>query len=118
MSGYPFEIRNCTAQEISDFISVCDRSIYHAFRLPESEKDKLIDPDRQIIAVDGADVVGTSGSYKFCLTVPGGNITAAGVTFVGVLQTHRRQGILNRMMRHQINDLYKKGDCIAMLWSS
>ena len=38
-------------------------------------------------------------AFAFDLTVPGGQVKAAGLTIVGVLPTHRRRGYLRGMMR-------------------
>jgi GNAT superfamily N-acetyltransferase len=46
----------------------------------------------------------TRAQYE--LTVPGlALVPAAGVTAVGVLPTHRRRGLLSRMMRRQLDDV-------------
>ena len=49
---------------------------------------------------------------------PGGRLPCAGVTVVGVLPTHRRRGILDRMMRAQLADIRERGEPIAALWAS
>ena len=51
------------------------------------------------MAVDQDRVVGTAGTIDLELTVPGPAIVPmAGVTYVGVLPTHRRQGILTALV--------------------
>jgi predicted acetyltransferase len=42
-------------------------------------------------------------------------LPVAGVTWVGVLPTHRRRGILSRMMEHQLDDVVARGESIAVL---
>jgi predicted acetyltransferase len=74
--------------------------------------------DRSLAAFDGDAIVGTAGAYSFQLTVPGGIADAGGVTFVGVLPTHRRRGILSAMMRHQLADIAARGEAIAALFAS
>src|SRR5262249_22975155 len=69
-------------------------------------------------AFDGDAIVGTTAAYSFQLTVPGGIASAAGVTFVGVLPTYRRRGILSAMMRNQLDDIVERGEAIAALWAS
>jgi len=54
----------------------------------------------------------------FRLTIPGGEIAAAGVTLVGVLPTHRRRGILRELMRRQLRDAHDRGDPVAILYAS
>lgn len=74
--------------------------------------------DRAIAAYDGDRMVGTAGIYSFELTVPGGVLPAAGVTAVGVQPTHRRRGILRRMMLAQLSAIHDRGEPLAILWAS
>jgi predicted acetyltransferase len=74
--------------------------------------------DRTLAAFDGAAIVATAGAYSFRLTVPGGTADAAGVTFIGVLPSHRRRGILSAMMRSQLTDIADRGEAIAALYAS
>jgi predicted acetyltransferase len=79
---------------------------------------RTFEADRAIAAYDGDRIVGTAGILGFELTVPGGMLPAAGVTIVGVQPTHRRRGILRRMMRLQLDAIHAKGEPLAILWAS
>jgi predicted acetyltransferase len=79
---------------------------------------RVAEPDRILAAVDGDDVVGGGGSFTYRLTVPGGEVAAAGVTAVGILPTHRRQGGLTQLMRAQLDDVARRGEPVAILWAS
>jgi predicted acetyltransferase len=80
---------------------------------------KLLPVERMHAAFDGGDIVGGAGVFPFEMTVPGAVVPCAGVTVVGVLPTHRRRGILTRMMRAQLDDVRKRGDePFAALWAS
>lgn len=74
--------------------------------------------DRWFAAYDGGRPVGTTTSFPFRLTVPGGELAAGGVTWVGVLPSHRRRGILREMMKRQLEDLRDRGEPLAILWAS
>jgi predicted acetyltransferase len=74
--------------------------------------------DRSLAAFDGEAIVGTAAAYSFQLTVPGGMARAGGVTFVSVLPSHRRRGILSAMMRRQLADIAARGEAIAALFAS
>lgn len=79
-----------------------------------------IEMDRGLFAVaaDGRPV-GTAAAYSFDLTLPGEVLVpAAGVTGVGVLPSHRRQGVLSALMRHQLAELRAGGDFLAVLLAS
>jgi len=74
--------------------------------------------DRSLAAFDGGTIVGTTATYSFQLTVPGGTVGTGGVTFVSVRPSHRRRGILSAMMRHQLADIATRGEAIAALYAS
>jgi predicted acetyltransferase len=65
-----------------------------------------VDLTRTIGAFDGSEVVGTARSFPAELTLPGGAIVpVAAVTNVTVRSTHRRQGLLTRMMELQLAEV-------------
>lgn len=83
----------------------------------------ILDDDRVLVAIDGdpatGAIVGTTGSYRFALTLPGGEaIDCAGVTNVGVLPTHRRRGIFRSLMVAQHDALAAEGLAVAVLNAS
>ncbi len=80
---------------------------------------QVFEHERSLAAFDGGEIVGTTGIFSFELTVPGGGRErAAGVTMVSVKPTHRRRGILTRLMERQLDDIRERGEAIAMLWAS
>jgi predicted acetyltransferase len=62
--------------------------------------------------------VGTAADFPFRLTIPGGELAAGGVTWVAVLPSHRRRGILTQLMRRELQDLHERGEPLAVLWAS
>jgi predicted acetyltransferase len=74
--------------------------------------------ERILVAFDGATPVGVTAALQFELTVPGAVLPAAGVTWVGVLPTHRRRGLLRALMRRQLDETRRLGEPVAALWSS
>ena len=79
---------------------------------------KILPVERMHAAFDGSEIVGGAGVFPFQMTVPGAVVPCAGVTVVGVLPTHRRRGILARMMRAQIDDVHERGEPLAALFAS
>ena len=79
---------------------------------------KVSDPARFVAAIDAGRIVGTSGVFSVNLSVPGGELPTGGVTWVTVLPSHRRQGILRGMMRQMIDDCHARNEPLAMLWAS
>jgi len=99
-----FSLRPITPGEFDAFCAVPVEAFNDADRHPESNEHERIvfEFDRSLAAFDGDEIVGTTAAYSFQLTVPGGVVGAGGVTFVSVLPSHRRRGILSAMMRHQM----------------
>lgn len=69
-------------------------------------------------AFDRGAVVGSAGVYRFTMTTPGGSIPTAGLTMVGVLPTHRRRGILTRLMRRHLDEARAAGFAVSALWAT
>jgi predicted acetyltransferase len=81
-------------------------------------EQKILPASRALAAYDGDRPVGLAAAYAFDLSIPGGQLPCAGVTWVGVLPSHRRRGILRDFMRRQLDDVRSWGEPIAALWAS
>jgi predicted acetyltransferase len=79
---------------------------------------KMMPLDRLLVAWDGDRPVGVTGAYPFEMTIPGGSGKAAGVSWVGVLPSHRRRGILRELMLRQLDDVHERGEPFAILYAS
>lgn len=83
-----------------------------------------IDPDRTWVAVDRGRFVGNCLVYPMDVTVPAWPgqacpvVRMGGVSAVGVHPTHRRRGILRRMMAEMLDDCRRRGEPIAGLHAS
>lgn len=78
----------------------------------------VVDPSRAYGAhVDGR-LAATAASFDLRMTVPGRVVPVAGVTWVGVLPTYRRRGLLGVLMERQLTDLHEDGTAVAALWAS
>jgi predicted acetyltransferase len=80
--------------------------------------EKTLVRERFWAAYDDGVPVGTAADFPFRLTVPGGELAAGGVTWVAVLPSHRRRGILTALMRRELDDLHERGEPLAVLWAS
>jgi predicted acetyltransferase len=113
------DIRRCTKEELPTFMRTLEGAFAHDISDENIERHvHVMDPDRMHGAFEGDALVGTAGVYPFTFTIPGGSVAAAGVTMVGVLPSHRRKGILTRMMRVQLADAHDRREPIAVLWAS
>jgi predicted acetyltransferase len=114
------ELRSITEDEHAPW----SRHIERAFGHHNKEQDiaawrSVSELDRTIAAFDGGDIVGTAGAFSFDMALPGGStLPVAGVTAVSVRSTHRRRGVLRRMMAHQLDDVAARGEPIAVLTAS
>ncbi|MFF4223595.1 GNAT family N-acetyltransferase [Streptomyces abikoensis] len=117
------EIRPATDKDLDVFVD----TLHAAFgNFPETPAEdgglwwSALETDRCLLALtaDGRPV-GTAGAYSFELTLPGEVLApAAGVSFVGVLPSHRRRGVLSAMMRHQLAGLRARGEFLSVLLAS
>src|SRR5204863_4594609 len=115
-----FEIRPVTADEFPTFA----RTIENAFGSHGVDEElevyrKTFETERSIAVFDNGRIVATAGAFSFEITLPGlTSIPVAGVSYVGVLPTHRRKGILRSIMRHQLDDVRSRGESVAVLTAS
>jgi predicted acetyltransferase len=114
------QFRICRPDELAAALT----PIWHYFGRGASEEDaeklgKVLPTERVHVAVEDGKIVGGAGAYLFDTTVPGGaRVPTAGVMAVGVLPTHRRRGILSRLMRNEIDDIREWGQPLATLYAS
>ena len=97
--------------------------IGHYFGWVPTEDDaeqfgSLLPHERMHAVFEDGQVVAGAGAHGLELTLPGGPTRCAGVTVVGVLPSHRRRGLLRRMMVAQLADVRERGEPIAALWAS
>ncbi|OKJ16706.1 GNAT family N-acetyltransferase [Kitasatospora sp. CB01950] len=118
------EIRSTTEKDHDVFVD----TVFAAFGkhpTPPNEDGtgvwwSALELDRGLLAVtDEGRPIGTTCAYSFELTLPGGaTVPVPGISCVGVLPTHRRQGVLTAMKRRQLADLRERGELMAVLLAS
>ena len=112
-------IRRATEADWPAFAHVDSRNF--GFRYTEqdlADARLILDVERFFLALDGPDVVGLTGDYQLDMTVPGGSLPAAGVTWVSVNTTHRRRGVLTAMFLEQHRAYLDEGYAVAILGAS
>jgi predicted acetyltransferase len=113
------EIRKPSEDELRAAMQAGEAAFGEETREGEFERfSKMLPADRWFAAYDRGRPVGTTTSNPFRLTVPGGELAAGGVTWVGVLPSHRRRGILKELMKRQLEDLRDRGEPLAILYAS
>ena len=69
-------------------------------------------------ACDGDQIVATFGALTTQISVPGNVLPLAATTIVTVLPTHRRRGVLRKLMTEHLAELRQSGEPLAALWAS
>ena len=113
------EIRPITPAEADEFV----RADHRAFGSPIGDEELAARPpmqelDRSLAAFEGGRIVGGAHSLSFQMNVPGGRLPTAGVDDVSVQPTHRRRGILTKMMARQLRDIHERGEPLAALFAA
>ena len=113
-------IRALHEREIPELFVLDGRNFGHTHSADDIDDAKLtMEPERFRVALDGRDLVGVTGSYTLQMTMPGGSaLPTAGVTWVSVAATHRRQGVLTRLMAASIVEATEHGDPLCALTAS
>jgi predicted acetyltransferase len=113
------EVRTPPVEHVRRFLETGATAFQEGLREEDAERDEsVLERERMFAAYDGDALVGTAADVALTLTVPGSEAVAAGVTLVGVLPTHRRRGILNRLMRAELDAIAARGEPLAILWAS
>jgi predicted acetyltransferase len=113
------EVRRGRREDVLDAL----RPVFHYFgREPTKDSasrvTRVLSPERIHAAWEDGQIVGGASAFELRLTIPGAVVPAAGVTVVGVLPTHRRQGVLTQLMRAQLDDVHERREPAAFLWAS
>ena len=115
-----YPIRPVTPDEFDAF-HLMDQHAFHGSPISATDRASLLtrfEFDRSLGAFDGQQLVGGTGIFSFRLRIPGADVPAAGVSWVSVLPTHRRRGILRALMRQQLADIRDRGEALAVLWAA
>lgn len=115
-----FPVRSVPAEDFDSFVAVDGLAFGLTVDADSVEAERGVhEPDRAIAAYDGTAMVGIAAAYSLDLTVPGAVVPAAGVTWVGVLPTHRRRGVMRSLITHQLDQVREAGrEPVATLWAS
>lgn len=103
----PLSLRPARHEDWREIITLDARSFALPAPLPEAEIAEFRTKVAEAIIVrdegsDGAPLVAVSLYHQLPLTVPGGAaLTSAGLSWVSVTATHRRRGLLRRMLTEQ-----------------
>jgi len=121
------QVRLVTDAEVPAWVEACNTGFYHHGVDGEVEARRQgLDLDRTWGAFDGDRIVGTLRSFATELTVPGMGppdgsglvVRAAALTNVTVTTTHRRLGLLTRMLTADLAAAAERGEAVGILIAS
>lgn len=113
------DVRAITDAEIPDWIRALNTGFLRSPAVTETEiadRGSYILPERTLAAFDAGRCVATFRSFPQELTTVGGTpVPADAITNVTVTATHRRRGLLTRMMARDLAAAKERGDVVATL---
>ena len=115
------DFRTITEEEIDPFFGSLAAAFAEAHPDPdELRSDRMVlELDRTFAAFDDGRIVGCAGVFTQRMVVPGGGLVpTSGVTFVGVLPTHRRRGIFRELMGRMCAQARERGELVTTLFAS
>ncbi|HEX6207468.1 MAG TPA: GNAT family N-acetyltransferase [Actinomycetota bacterium] len=112
------EVRGIRPEEFDDLL----RAVATGFGGHINDRDvalerRVMELERTVAAAEGEVFVGGATASSMTLSVPGAIVPAAGITGVSVIPTHRRRGILTRMMRRILDDVRER-EPLSVLWAA
>ena len=113
------ELRLINEGELADYSKALTRGFGRHFDSEIFEAYRAtIASSRALAAFDDGQTVGTVLSYPLQMYVPGGMLPTTLLDSVTVQPTHRRQGILTRMVDWLMNDFHDRGEILSCLGAS
>ena len=118
------DIRPITDDELDSYVAALQYGFYQdppsAARMERARKSLTgFGIERCWAAFDGGQMVATAGWIPQEMVVPGGRtLSCAGVSRISVQPTHRRRGILTRMITEMHGQAASEGRPLASLWAS
>ena len=113
------ELRTITAEEIPQFMRDANTAFAESMDDAAIARDTpTIEVDRTWVIADGGRFAATGNLFSCTLTVPGGDLAVGAVSWIAVQPTHRRRGLLTRLMHHMLRTMHDEGEAVAGLWAS
>ena len=113
------EMRPITAEELEEWLRADARAFgYHLKDAALNRRKSTFDLGRSLAVFEGGRIVGGANSAHYEMAVPGGSLPTAGVEDVSVQPTHRRRGLLTRMMGRQLSEIHERGEPLAALMAA
>lgn len=115
----PIDVRPLTEADIPDWVRALNTGFLRTPTVRDTEiadRSSYLIRERTLGAFDGGRCVATFRSFPQQLTAVGGAfVTADAISNVTVTATHRRRGLLTRMMNQDLTAARDRGDVVATL---
>ncbi|MFI6563018.1 GNAT family N-acetyltransferase [Streptomyces sp. NPDC050534] len=113
------DVRPITEAELPEWLRAVKTGFLQAPTVSDKELEarrERFEESRHLGAFDGGRCVATFRSFAQEVTAVGGTLVAAdAISSVTVTATHRRRGLLTRMMSHDLAAAKERGDLVATL---
>lgn len=113
------ELRPIVREELDEFLATGGPTFGESAG-PEdlSYWSTILDPARTVAIFDRSRIVATAEAQPLDLTIPGSVLPTAGLTSGRVLPSHRRRGLITRLVWHLLDQAKDRGEPLAGLWAS
>ena len=113
------DLRAVTEDELAAFVLANAYGFGYRWPVGAGAAWPRVDMDRTVAACVDGEMVATGRNFTLELTLPGRAVApAAGVSWISTRPTHRRRGLLTRVMRHLVEDATRRGEAASMLTAS
>lgn len=115
-----WQVRALSDEDWDAFVALDSQAFGTTMPQDATSSERELHRDARGIGVyDGTTLAGIATVFPFDLSVPGGSSPAAAVSWVAVLPTYRRQGVLRALMTYQLQAVHDEGRApLAILWAS
>jgi predicted acetyltransferase len=114
------QVRACEQGDLATVVRIDELAFGYTYEGDPalSTEMAVFEIDRTLMACLDGEPVGIASAYSLRMSVPGGEAPVAGVTWVGVVPTARRRGVLRAMMAFQLADVHARGEALAALFAA
>jgi predicted acetyltransferase len=108
------------AEELPQLLTVTTQAFTGVSPSPEAvaARAAILEPERAVGVFEEGALIGGGRCEGLTASVPGGRLAAACLAGIAVLPTHRRQGVLNAIMRRMLDDAHERGEPLSALFAS
>ncbi len=115
------DVRSCGPDDLATVVRIDELAFGYTYEGDPSltAEMSVFELDRTLLAELDGEPSGIASAYSLRMSLPGGgDAKVAGVTWVGVLPTARRRGVLRALMATQLADVHARGEAVAALFAS